>query len=62
MYEVPRAVKFIEIKSRMVVTGDSGERGRGSGGLMSVEFQFRKKEEFWVRLGVMAAARCKSVC
>ena len=44
LYEVPRAGKFRETESRMVVT-----RGREEG-LMNMEFQFVVMEMFWSRI------------
>ena len=46
LYEMPRTVKFIETKSRMVVTKGSGE-GRMASCLMVQTFSFARWKVFW---------------
>ena len=45
--ELPRAVKFIEMESRMVAIWGWGEGRMRSRCLMGIEFQFCKMEKFW---------------
>ena len=46
MYEIPRVVKFIETKSRMVAARGWEKGKMGSYCLTDIEFQFYKMKEF----------------
>ena len=46
MYEIPRVVKFIETKSRMVAARGWDKGNKESYCLTDIEFQFYKMKEF----------------